>query len=43
MNGLRGGQGRDARDVQETVEGMGIIFIWVAAAVMMALAVMEVL
>lgn len=43
MNGLKGGQGRDARDLSETVEGMGIVLLWVAAAVLMAISVMEVL
>lgn len=43
MNGLQGGQGRDARDLTDTVEGMGIVMLWVAAAVLMVIAIAEVL
>lgn len=43
MSGLKGGQGRDARDLTETVGGMGIVVLWLAAAVLMAIAIAEVL
>lgn len=43
MNGLKGGQGRDERDLTETAEGMWVLLLWLGAAVLMAIAIAEVL
>lgn len=43
MNGLKGGQGRDEHDLTETAVGMWVLLMWMAAAVLMAIAIAEVL
>lgn len=43
MNGLRGGQGREAHELVDTAQGMGLVLLWVGAAVVVAWLVSEVL
>lgn len=43
MSHIQGGQGRDARDLEETVGGMWSVIVWVVSACFVAWAIAEVL
>ena len=43
MSHIQGGQGRDARDLEETVSGMWSVIAWALSACVAAWLIMEVL